>query len=325
MKNIDQNKVFSEEISILSLQYLCGVPLKSIKWSNQEFSENMIDSSVVINTEDFDLSEKSQQLYLKQTIYHPKSIKFPISINYKRSFLKQLIIKVESVGLSPCEQLCEEYINAINETSQGISHKTYYVRNNFLTIQENENQLSNGTTGLVPWSAAFCLADWLLKNEQLVENKNIIELGCGCGFTGLALCSNLKLNSFTFTDFNEEVLKYVNHNLKINDLVKENIFVESLNWEDKPAFGNRSYDVILGSDITFDENLIKQLVKVLNFFFTQKKTTVAYIAATIRNNKTFDTFLSQLKKYDLSAEVMSTSTNVPFTFKSSCFGSVKIL
>ena len=50
MKNIDQNKVFSEEISILSLQYLCGVPLKSIKWSNQVSLKKFLTTIYLLNT-----------------------------------------------------------------------------------------------------------------------------------------------------------------------------------------------------------------------------------------------------------------------------------
>lgn len=40
-----------------------------------------------------------------------------------------------------------------------------------LTLEESTSMLSHGTTGLQIWPAALWLAEWILENPDVFENK----------------------------------------------------------------------------------------------------------------------------------------------------------
>lgn len=48
--------------------------------------------------------------------------------------------------------------------------------------------------------------------------RNVLELGSGLGFLGVALCKQCKLDSFTFSDFHPQVLFLLMKNIEINFL-----------------------------------------------------------------------------------------------------------
>lgn len=48
--------------------------------------------------------------------------------------------------------------------------------------------------------------------------RNVLELGSGLGFLGVALCKQCKLDSFTFSDFHPQVLFLLMKNVEINFL-----------------------------------------------------------------------------------------------------------
>jgi len=71
------------------------------------------------------------------------------------------------------------------------------------------------------------LAEWCLHNEHILLNKNILELGCGCGFTGLAVAKSLDVASYTFTDAHPDVLRSLESNVAINRLDPGCVFCAS--------------------------------------------------------------------------------------------------
>jgi len=234
---------------------------------------------------------------------------------------------VESSGQYPCEKLCTEYIKFISEEESSASYKSYYVENSFLSILENTNILSGGTTGLVSWAAAFCLAEWSLQNKDKLASKSVVELGCGCGFTGLSICKNIQnISKYMFTDCNSDVIKHVNHNLKINEIYQDCVSTSLLNWGDESTYVDKNdCDVILGADITFDKEAIKLLVNTLKHYLLKDSTKVAYIASTIRNEETYKTFIKLLEMADLKQSELRTTNIIPFVFTASIEGDIKII
>lgn len=51
--------------------------------------------------------------------------------------------------------------------------------------------------------------------------RNVLELGSGLGFLGIALCKQCQMNSFTFSDFHPQVLFLLMKNIEINFLNKQ--------------------------------------------------------------------------------------------------------
>ena len=68
--------------------------------------------------------------------------------------------------------------------------------------------LTDGTTGLCSWPAAWCLAEFAFRNEKFFESKSILELGAGIGLGGIVLASSLNIQKPLYlTDVHSEVLQ----------------------------------------------------------------------------------------------------------------------
>lgn len=50
----------------------------------------------------------------------------------------------------------------------------------------------------------------------MLSNKNILELGSGVGFTGIAIAKMCKIHSYLLTDCHHEVLSTICNNIEIN-------------------------------------------------------------------------------------------------------------
>lgn len=54
-----------------------------------------------------------------------------------------------------------------------------------LLIKLKASSSENLETGGSLWHAGYALAHYLTQNPDLVRNKHVLELGCGCGLVGL--------------------------------------------------------------------------------------------------------------------------------------------
>jgi len=62
------------------------------------------------------------------------------------------------------------------------------------------------------------LARYVATNPHLIRNKNVLELGSGCGLTGL-VAGAVGATSVVQTDFNDAVLLNLQNNVVLNDLI----------------------------------------------------------------------------------------------------------
>jgi methylase of polypeptide subunit release factors len=84
-------------------------------------------------------------------------------------------------------------------------------------------------------------AQILYKNNNLYENKNILDIGCGCGILGL-ICSKMGAKHVCFSDINPLAIK----NSKINSILlklKNTSFICSDLFKNIPS--KKKFDVIL--------------------------------------------------------------------------------
>jgi predicted nicotinamide N-methyase len=155
------------------------------------------------------------------------------------------------------------------------------------------------TTGLGLWPASVLAAKWALKHWALLENKVVAELGAGCGLPGLAVAVRSKARRVIITDIHEPTLRNALHNVQLNgngEPAVETVFnfdksgqtfqvsssirspevavgdassgqdnvcdvsVLKLNWGDETTYPAEKIDVLVGSDLVYDSNILRLLV-----------------------------------------------------------------
>ncbi|OIT34522.1 hypothetical protein A4A49_03810 [Nicotiana attenuata] len=113
-------------------------------------------------------------------------------------------------------------------------------------------------TGQLVWPGAELLNDYLTKNANMLQGCSVIELGSGVGITGV-LCSRF-CREVVMTDHNEEVLKILNKNIKLQESLDDSICcaelkAEKLEWGNSAQLNHilqqhpEGFDLVLGADI----------------------------------------------------------------------------
>lgn len=115
------------------------------------------------------------------------------------------------------------------------------------------------------WPSAFVLSQWLAANPSFVLSKRVLELGAGCGLSGLVAARLMKLHSspsqkseVILTDFNKIVQENLLRNVTLNN-VTDICTVIGLNfydqvgntdkWKDTNGNLHEPVDVVLAADV----------------------------------------------------------------------------
>ena len=85
-------------------------------------------------------------------------------------------------------------------------------------VKETRNLLSaGGSTGMRTWDAALHLASYLLRNQALVKDRRVLELGAGTGFLSILCAGALRASKVVSTDGAMEVVDLIRNNLGLNE------------------------------------------------------------------------------------------------------------
>lgn len=261
-------------------------------------------------------SLESQQRLLDYILRNPISSRFPPSPKYISRILKLIL---DSLGskFEVLEELMELYfdLSTAKPASDGLIrdlvHKSWLLTGNgdkeeFVTIRM-ASQLD--TVGLTSWQAGYMLAEYIAANTEIFKDKACLELGSGVGLTGIVLAKLAHTAEICLTDYTPEILTNMRTNCEINDL--PNLDVRQLDWEEfNEANSDPSGlipfvpDIIMAADCVYDTGLIQKLCVVLKWYLSRPKETqsAAIIATTLRNPKTFQFFMDELKANSLLHE-----------------------
>ena len=176
-----------------------------------------------------------------------------------------------------------------------------------ITLLEAPSLLgSSGTTGFRTWEAALFLGAYLtsVDGRHLVANQNVIEVGAGTGFLSILCAKHLNAQYVLATDGSREVIAGLETNIALNSLDESSLIQTSvLQWghtlinsvADCRGTG-KVYDLAIGADVTYDVRSIPPLIATLRDLFELYPNLQVFIAATIRNKDTFESFLSACLK-----------------------------
>jgi predicted nicotinamide N-methyase len=169
------------------------------------------------------------------------------------------------------------------------------------TLLEARNLVAaSGTTGLRTWEAALHLGNYLCANSRtLVQGKSILELGAGTGYVSILCAEHLGAEHVLATDGSDDVVSSLSTNFYLNNLQDSaKIEGKELKWGhaliggEHPVWNaGRKIDLVLGADLTYDGSGIPALVSTFRDLFHLYLEVKIIIAATVRNPRTFQTFL----------------------------------
>lgn len=271
-------------------QYVAMVPVRSIQWP-----------------QGFSYSVPEQTALFEEVWSDGLCVKYPPSRSYQMHFIKHVMTSAEDRGHSVASELYELYaaLVAVPESGEAdFCYKSYCINphNSFVTLKESTKLISQGTTGLTTWQAAFYLVEWASSgnNMQFFRGKSILELGAGLGFTGIALCLLCHPSRYTFTDCHDDVLHVLKENVGFNLSASEpdtEVEVSAFNWEQQGVEGclcRGKVDCIVATDVVYDTEIVDDFVQAIHKLLSKHINAVALVASTIRNPSTYRHFCEKL-------------------------------
>ncbi|KAJ5109740.1 hypothetical protein N7532_002385 [Penicillium argentinense] len=183
--------------------------------------------------------------------------------------------------------------------------------------------LSGGTTGNRTWEAALHLGSFLSTppGAELVRGKRIIELGAGTGFLSLFCARHLDVKNVVCTDREMFLVENMRECVRLNNLEVEgggNLMVPTIwDWgtpldldktelsDDSSGEGEMEFDIALGADLIYDADIIPLLLSTVRDLFENYAVKEFVIAATLRNERTFQTFLDGCETNSFNVETLT--------------------
>lgn len=128
-------------------------------------------------------------------------------------------------------------------------------------------------SGHYVWPAAPALCTYLTEHRDIIPSGNVVELGAGCGLTGLAVAQLRPEATVIFTDHDPGVLKVISHNAGQQKRVQATCLTQSLRWGPDgakeiealeklpagPTNSNRVTELIVGSDVIYAREVVPLL------------------------------------------------------------------
>ncbi len=138
------------------------------------------------------------------------------------------------------------------------------------------------------WPSSIALSRFIVKNSELFQEKNILELGCGLGLTSIVIMQQNPA-SLLCTDYENNALVLARKNFQQNK-IKEPYF-KWLDWRNPQL--NEKYELIIASDVLYEERFFQPLLNLFNNYIENN----GHIIIAEPNRKMAITFFEKLKSY----------------------------
>jgi predicted nicotinamide N-methyase len=132
-------------------------------------------------------------------------------------------------------------------------------------------------SGQYLWPAAKAAGDHLISNWSLLQSDVVMELGAGCGLTGLVTTMLEGVNSVIFTDYDHGSIDLINESIVLNCGENHGHFVHLLEWG-KPiskdirtqfAYPESGFKLIIGTDLLYCIEVVLPLFSTVNDLLLQ--------------------------------------------------------
>ncbi|KAI9835416.1 MAG: hypothetical protein M1819_002334 [Sarea resinae] len=277
------------------------------------------------------LRNSAFQSVLYATLFDETEVHHPPPERYQLRVLKELVARIESSVVDPEEdEVSDDLVSRLATllasplppeftSAQQKSYVTYMLppaeesaeEPKSVTVMESRTLISSsGTTGLRTWEAALRLGAYLSSSAgmRLVQGKRVLELGAGTGFLSVLCAKHLGATHVLATDGDEGIVRDLGVNMALNGLEEEKVDTAALWWgrdlvqAGSGTFASAAYDVVLGADVTYDASVVPSLVSTIRDLMELNPYAKVIIAATIRNEQTFEAFISACRANKFSFE-----------------------
>lgn len=137
-------------------------------------------------------------------------------IRFLRHIIDALELRQNDIHDDLYEVFCDYQTKATQLDNGVYSYKHYCIDAEIITLKENHNKISHGTTGLNVWEGALALCEWSLSHKLAICGKHVLELGAGTGLSGLVIGKCCRPTSIILTDGDDNVLDYLRENVRNN-------------------------------------------------------------------------------------------------------------
>lgn len=163
------------------------------------------------------------------------------------------------------------------------------------------------------WESGTHLAHMM--EDYPVSGKCILEIGCGVGLASLVL--NHRGADITATDYHPQVKNFLNNNTQLNQ--DRDISFVHASWDDHMPTTLGVFDLIIGSDVLYEQNHPEKLASFINQH-AQTKSTVIIVDPGRGYVAKFRKYMSDYG-FSLSPDTYEPAAFAPRTFtgKTFCF------
>lgn len=153
-------------------------------------------------------------------------------------------------------------------------------------------------------------SEYFCQRRHILPGKRILELGAGTGYLSILCAKYLGSAHVIASDGSDDVVNNLAEKFVLNDLDGYScIAAKHVKWgrplcelDEEPQGCRSPIDVVLGADITYDDGSMPALVGTLLQVFALYPRVLVFIAATQRNQRTWELFLGECRRNCLVLE-----------------------
>lgn len=214
---------------------------------------------------------------------------------YIKSFLKKVILEIESAGAVVIDELYEQlsiYMTTLKDDGLAKEDSRITKEISFLYPMEDHVEarvcqsprklvvplscslnMLEGDTGCSLWPSGLFLSEFILSCPDLFSMKSCFELGSGVGLVGICL-AHVKPSKVVLSDGDLSTLANLKINLELNHTSTRGVECLHLPWESALESDLRDLmpDIVLGADVIYDPQCIPHLVRVIATLLTKEKS-----------------------------------------------------
>ncbi|KAK5977905.1 hypothetical protein GCK32_010266 [Trichostrongylus colubriformis] len=277
--------------------------LEAVTFTRYYFASTKIPMHLLTDVvELFSLDDQFYDKFVKSVLCNEILEKYPTRKSYRRNLLKSLIDQLERRNMDVPDELYTACADCMLDTMESCFRifLTYDLMRILVVIRESTQQLCYGTTGLSLWQASCDLANFLCSFVDL-SNAKVLELGAGCGLTGIAVARSFRNSAVSLSDYDPKVLMQLEFNVQENFCEAcSSMEVLSIDWTSFDITQLPSVpDIVIAADVVYDPKILPALCSVLRSCLQTSQKSRAYVASTLRDPITMTTFRANIDSHGL--------------------------